>query len=199
MSSIQILAVDDQISSLIALEDILSSINAKILKATSAKEALLIMIRQPIDCILLDISMPEIDGFEFLKTLRNAPAHSQIPVIMITGKVFSENETLKAYKMGAVDFLLKPLDPESVYRKVDFIVRQTRRIKSIDYIEKELNRLEQDITTPLQKLSESVSQLPSEEKISVGEKTTNAISVLHDVIGKVTALQAAWKDVHNDK
>lgn len=187
MNSIQILAVDDQITSLIAIEDILSGINANVIKATSAKEALLIMIKQPIDCILLDVSMPEMDGFEFLKTVRNAPAHSKIPVIMVTGKIFSENETLKAYKFGAVDFLLKPLDPETVYRKVDFIVQQSRRIKSIDYIEKELSRLDEDIITPLKQATEQLSQNPAIQ------------SNLASITDKLKTLQSAWKVARHDK
>ncbi|WP_027856584.1 response regulator [Marinobacterium jannaschii] len=152
MSPIQILAVDDQISSLLALEDVLGTIDAKFIKATSAKEALLIMLNRSVDCVLLDVSMPEMDGFEFLKTLRNAPAHAKIPVIMITGKVFSENETLKAYQYGAVDFLLKPLDPQTVYRKVSFIVQQARRIKSIEKVEQHLNNLGTGVIMPLDAL-----------------------------------------------
>jgi response regulator RpfG family c-di-GMP phosphodiesterase len=82
MEPVQILAVDDQISSLLALDEVLTGINANFIKATSAKEALLIMLKKPIDCVLLDVSMPDMDGFDFLKTLHNAPAHAKIPVLM---------------------------------------------------------------------------------------------------------------------
>jgi response regulator RpfG family c-di-GMP phosphodiesterase len=187
MHSIRILAVDDQISSLIALEDVLSDIDAHIIKATSAKEALLIMLKQSIDCILLDVSMPEMDGFEFLKTLCNAPAHSQIPVIMITGKVFSENETLKAYKLGAVDFLLKPVEPETVYRKVGFIVRQAQRINAVKGIEKQLNSLQKDLIKPLESLiKEDVSNSNQSFKLS-------------EVTQKLKHLHNAWQVLNESK
>jgi response regulator RpfG family c-di-GMP phosphodiesterase len=185
MNSIQILAVDDQISSLVALEDILTGIDAVFIKATSAKEALLIMIRQPIDCILLDVSMPEIDGFEFLKTLSNAPAHAKIPVIMITGKVFSENETLKAYKFGAVDFLLKPLDPETVYRKVSFIVQQARRINAVKAVENQLNVLENDVIKPL------------EDIIDNGDLSSQYVESLSALYQVLSELNVSWQDINN--
>ena len=180
MDPIRILAVDDQISSLIALDDILTDLNARVIKATSAKEALLIMLKQSIDCILLDVSMPEMDGFEFLKTLRDGPAHAKIPVIMISGKIFSENEILKAYKFGAVDFLLKPLDPETVYRKVGFIVQQARRISAFRYLEEEIKGLEKDIIEPLE-------MLLIDEDISAQQK-----KILVAVTEKVKQLHATW-------
>jgi response regulator RpfG family c-di-GMP phosphodiesterase len=187
MSSIRILAVDDQISSLIALEDVLTSIDAQFIKATSAKEALLIMLKQSIDCILLDVSMPEMDGFEFLKTLRNAPNHAAIPVIMITGKIFSENETLKAYKFGAVDFLLKPLEPETVYRKVSFIVQQARRINAVSGVEQQLTSLEKNMLNPL-------------EAMLVDDKTSlEQQARLSEVIQALKHLHTTWKGLSDGK
>jgi len=183
MNPIQILAVDDQISSLIALDDILTGLDAKLIKATSAKEALLIMLKKSIDCILLDVSMPEMDGFEFLRTVRSAPAYSQIPVIMITGKIFSENETLKAYKFGAVDFLLKPLNPETVYRKVCFIVQQARRINAVKGIEKELSGLEKNIIAPLETL------------LKLSEISVQQEQVLSDITKKLQRLHGTWQEL----
>lgn len=187
VSSIKILAVDDQISSLLALEDILSGINASFIKATSAKEALRIMMKESIDCVLLDVSMPEMDGFEFLKTLRNAPAHTKIPVIMITGKIFSENETLRAYKYGAVDFLLKPIEPETVYRKVDFIVQQAMRIKSIEQIESHLKNINVDLIEPIEAL------------ITHKNNTVQQNETLLAVSNKLKKLQTVWMEINNGK
>ncbi|MFK7862176.1 MAG: two-component system response regulator [Granulosicoccus sp.] len=177
--------VDDQISSLLALEDILSGIDARFIKATSAKEALLVLMKNTIDCVLLDVSMPEMDGFEFLQTLRSAPAHVKIPVIMVTGKIFSENETLKAYQYGAVDFLLKPLDRETVYRKVSFIVQQAQRIKSIEHIETHLNRLDKDLVQPLCTLTKDVENEAHRQTLS-------------DIAQTAKDLHSAWKEISND-
>lgn len=148
----KILLVDDQLSSLIAIEQILEGLDTKILKATSGKEALMIMLKESVDCILLDVSMPDMDGFEFLNTLRSAPAHANIPVIMVTGKIFSENESLRAYQHGAVDYLLKPLDSEIVYRKVSFIVRQAERIRAIESMAAIMKNFNSDVLAPLKRL-----------------------------------------------
>ena len=186
MSPVQILAVDDQISSLIALEDVLSDIDANLIKATSAKEALLVLLQKNIDCVLLDVSMPEMDGFEFLKTIRNAPAHAKIPVIMITGKIFSENETLRAYKYGAVDFLLKPLDSETVFRKVDFIVQQARQIKSIQSLKNELDSIDYTILKPLTTLLNIPTLLPEQQNI------------LTESVNQITNLHKLWRETHDE-
>jgi response regulator RpfG family c-di-GMP phosphodiesterase len=153
MQPVNVLLVDDQLSSLMALEDILQSLDANLVKAGSARQALRMMIEHSIDCVLLDVSMPEMDGFEFLQTLQQAPAHKAIPVIMVTGKVFSENETLRAYQYGAVDFLLKPLDTAMVFRKVSFFVNQARRIKSIEAITIHLHGVQANIIEPLQAIA----------------------------------------------
>ncbi len=183
MNNVNILVVDDQISSLIALEEILQDIDAVVMKANSAKEALMIMLKKPIDCVLLDVSMPEMDGFEFLKTIRNAPAHKQIPVIMITGKIFSENETLKAYKFGAVDFLLKPVEAETVYRKVSFIVQQAKRIKSIEHMNSHLCNLDRDITQPLNQLRGRLESEVDQKTVANVLERLNTLSIACKGIG----------------
>jgi DNA-binding response OmpR family regulator len=171
----KILLVDDQLSSLIAIEQLLEELDAKIFKATSAKEALFIMLKESIDCILLDVSMPDMDGFEFLKTLRSAPAHAGIPVIMVTGKIFSENESLRAYQYGAVDYLLKPLDSETVYRKVSFIVQQATRIRAVDGMAKIMKNFNRDVCQPLKKMHSQLQDVTDSHN-TAPEKTDSESS-----------------------
>lgn len=172
---INVLIVDDQLSGLISLDDILSSLSdVEILKASSAKAAMKILLEQDIDCILLDVAMPVMDGFEFLKTLQHAPAHANIPVIMVTGKIFSENETLRAYSYGAVDFLLKPLDSQVVYRKVGFIVAQARRMKFLSSIEGQLNTLRSTVIQPLQTITNSLDKA-QQEPLDMALTTLNSL------------------------
>lgn len=157
LTMVKILIVDDQLSSLISLEEILKGIpDIEILKSNSAKSALKMMIEHNVECILLDVSMPEMDGFEFLNTLQMAPAHANIPVIMVTGKVFSDNEALRAYQCGAVDFLFKPLDPQVVYRKVGFFVTQAKRAKSLSAIQSNLDNPEELVIKPLSEACNSI-------------------------------------------
>lgn len=77
---------------------------------------------------------------------------------MVTGKIFSENETLRAYQYGAVDFLFKPIDAHVVYRKVGFFVNQARRMKRLEQIEKSLNNLNQQVISPLEQLGSTLTE-----------------------------------------
>ncbi|MCX4025747.1 response regulator [Endozoicomonas sp. SM1973] len=188
MQPVNILLVDDQLSSLLVLEDLLASLKVNLLKATSAKDALMMMLDNDISCILLDVSMPEMDGFEFLKTLQAAPTHANIPVIMVTGKIFSENETLRAYQYGAVDFLIKPLDAHVVYRKVSFFVHQALRIKCIESIEHILKNISTDIIKPLKKIT-------TKDHIT----DDGLLSELTQAMTKVEELQQNWSKFQHAK
>ena len=186
MTKTTILLVDDQLSGLIVLEDILASLpDCSLIKATSAKQAMLIMMEQEVDCVLLDVSMPEMDGFDFLMTLHHAPAHANIPVIMVTGKVFSENEKLRAYQNGAVDFLIKPLDSQVVYRKVSFFVQQAKRMKSLTHIEELLNQLPQSVISPLEDI---YHKLEDKEQL-----------LAKNIICHLTNLESYWREMKSNK
>lgn len=185
MQPVNILLVDDQLSSLVALETILEGLKADLHKASSVKQALRVMLERRFDCILLDVSMPEMDGFDFLETLKRAPAHANIPVIMVTGKVFSENETLRAYQYGAVDFLLKPLDSEIVYRKVSFFVQQAQRMRCLEGIEQQIQQMPVDMIEPLQRLHTTLDNEDSSK------------DPIADVLTKLQALQEHWHELRN--
>ena len=101
-----ILVVDDVPVNIEVLAGILSD-DYNVLVATSGAEALEVATQQP-DLILLDIMMPEMDGYEVCRRLKNAPAISGIPVIFVTGMDDAEDE-IKGLSLGAVDYLTKPI------------------------------------------------------------------------------------------
>jgi response regulator RpfG family c-di-GMP phosphodiesterase len=178
---INILLVDDQLSSLLVLQEILKSLRVNIIKANSAKHALRIMLKENIDCILLDVSMPEMDGFDFLKIINDAPSHASIPVIMVTGKIFSDNETIRAYQCGAVDFLLKPLDSEIVYRKVSFFVNHSIELKCVYALRNYMDNLEKDFLLPLREHQNNLSKEQSQD--------------LNGVISGLVEIQGNWQNI----
>ena len=101
-----ILVVDDVPVNIEVLSGILSD-EYNVLVATSGAQALVVATQQP-DMILLDIMMPEMDGYEVCRRLKNAPAISGIPVIFVTGMDDAEDE-IKGLSLGAVDYLTKPI------------------------------------------------------------------------------------------
>lgn len=111
-----ILIVDDQTANLDVLRGILKS-NYKILATTSGKQALKIAQHKQPDLILLDIMMPELDGYQVCKALKDNPSTAKIPVIFITAMIEHENE-FTGLELGAVDYLTKPVNADIVKQRI---------------------------------------------------------------------------------
>lgn len=106
-----ILIVDDNHNNLFTLKSLLSNLeNCIVIEAQSGEQALKQVLTHKIDLILLDIQMPEIDGFQVADMLKSNKDTKEIPIIFLTA-VFKENEFIKkGYKLGATDYLTKPID-----------------------------------------------------------------------------------------
>src|SRR5438270_8876298 len=107
-----ILLVDDRPDKLLALEAILGSLNQNIVQARSGKEALRQLLKENFAVILLDVSMPGMDGFETASLIRQRDSSAHTPIIFITAIGISENHVAKGYSLGAVDYMLTPIIPE---------------------------------------------------------------------------------------
>jgi hypothetical protein len=119
---VNILLVDDHPENLIALEAILDKLGQNLVKANSGEEALRCLLQQDFAAILLDVQMPGMDGFETATLIRQRERSRNTPIIFLTA--FSTNDTLvfKGYALGAVDYLLKPIDPVILTSKVSVFV-----------------------------------------------------------------------------
>nr|WP_320049781.1 HD domain-containing phosphohydrolase [uncultured Desulfuromonas sp.] len=119
---IQILCVDDQPMNLDLLEAFLAGEEFIILKAQNGREALEIIEKDPVDLVLLDVMMPEIDGFEVCRRIKADKNKRMIPVVMITAYADKENRIL-GIEAGAEDFLSKPLDRVEVLARVNMLLK----------------------------------------------------------------------------
>lgn len=130
-AAVNILLVDDHPENLVALEAILSGLGGNLVKATSGEEALRCLLHQDFAVILLDVQMPGMDGFETATLIRTRQRSRQIPIIFLTA--FSSNDSLifKGYSLGAVDYLLKPIDPQILTSKVTVFVDLFRKTAAI--------------------------------------------------------------------
>lgn len=117
-----ILLVDDLEENLLALEALLRRDGLTILKARSGVEALEILLRQEVALALLDVQMPEMDGFELAETLRGAERTRRIPIIFLTAGTADRDRRFRGYEAGAVDFLQKPIDGDILKSKVEVFV-----------------------------------------------------------------------------
>ena len=129
---IAILLVDDRRENLIALTGILTRPEHRLLTASTGKEALRIALRERLAVILLDVVMPDLDGFEVARTLKQLDRTRDIPILFLTAHATDVRQIYRAYDAGAVDYLVKPLDPEVVRKKVGVFVSLARQRQQIE-------------------------------------------------------------------
>lgn len=116
--SAKILLVDDRPDKLLALESLLADMNADVVKASSGREALRLLLKANFALILLDVSMPGMDGFETAALIRQRPKTEHTPIIFITSINTNETHMTKGYSLGAVDYIFTPVVPEVLKAKV---------------------------------------------------------------------------------
>src|ERR1700722_15462663 len=119
---VDILLVDDQAARLLTYESILRDLNHNLVTAHSGAEALEKLMRQDFAVVLLDVSMPDMDGFEAARLIHEHPRFERTPIIFVTGVHMSEFDRLEGYKAGAVDYVAVPIVPEILRSKVAVLV-----------------------------------------------------------------------------
>jgi two-component system, sensor histidine kinase len=140
---INILLVDDKPENLLALESILDNPDLNLIKATSGKEALSYILDYEFALILLDVQMPEMDGFETAELTRGFEKSKHIPIIFVSAINKEQKCVFKGYEAGAVDYLFKPIEPEILKSKVEIFINLYLQNKTI---KKQSFELEQKIT-----------------------------------------------------
>src|SRR5579871_1110854 len=121
----KILLVDDTPENLVSLEATLGGLGEELVLAHSGKEALRYLLNEDFAVILLDVRMPDMDGFETAELIRSRPRSKQTPILFLTG-YRSEEHLFRGYDLGAVDFLFKPIVPEILRSKVAVFVELSR-------------------------------------------------------------------------
>ncbi|MCC5617443.1 response regulator [Nostoc sp. CHAB 5836] len=128
---VNILLVDDKVENLLALEAILEKLGENLVRATSGEEALRCLLHQDFAVILLDVQMPGMDGFETATLIRNRGRSRHTPIIFLTAFSSSDQMLFKGYALGAVDYLLKPLDPNILTSKVTVFVELFKKTEAV--------------------------------------------------------------------
>jgi PAS domain S-box-containing protein len=139
-----VLLVDDRPANLLALEAILQPLGLRLVRANSGEEALKQVLNQDFAVILMDVQMPGLDGFQTAKLIKDRPRSRHIPVIFLTAISKDPAYIFKGYEQGAVDYLLKPFDPQVLRAKVSVFVELWRRGEVIKENEAQLRRVEQE-------------------------------------------------------
>jgi signal transduction histidine kinase len=128
---IQILLVDDHPENLIALEALLRGDGVTVLKARSGAEALELLLGNDVSLALLDVQMPEMDGFELAELMRGTGRTRHVPIFFVTAGARDSGRMFKGYESGAVDFLYKPIDPLVLRSKVGVFLELARQRQAL--------------------------------------------------------------------
>lgn len=127
-----ILIVDDKPENLLVLEGLLESMDCNIMKASSGNEALSMLLDYNFALILLDVQMPEMDGFETAELMRGSERTKFIPIIFVTAISKEQKCIFKGYQSGAVDYLFKPIDPIILQSKVQVFIHMYNQKKIVE-------------------------------------------------------------------
>src|SRR5246127_511944 len=114
---VNILLVDDQPAKLLSYEVILGEIGENLIKATSGREALQHLLKSDIAVVLMDVCMPELDGFQLAALIREHPRFSKTAIIFVSAIHLTDMDRLRGYKLGAVDYVPIPVIPELLRAK----------------------------------------------------------------------------------
>jgi hypothetical protein len=138
---VNILLVDDQPGNLLALESILDGLDLNLVRADSGRAALRALLDREFAVILLDVQMPNLDGFETATLIRERDKSRGTPIIFLTALSRSETHVFRGYELGAVDYIFKPYQPEILRYKVNVFVELFRKTQAITRQAHELARL----------------------------------------------------------
>jgi two-component system, sensor histidine kinase and response regulator len=127
VDKVNILLVDDQPANLVALEAMLQGLGQNLVKAESGREALKWLLTHEFAVILLDVKMPEMDGFETATLIRQRDKSRHTPILFLTAADSTQTQVVRGYAVGAVDYLVKPVVPEFVRSKVAVFVELAKK------------------------------------------------------------------------
>ncbi|HEX7961953.1 MAG TPA: response regulator, partial [Terriglobales bacterium] len=137
---VNILMVDDQPQKLLSYEVILQVLGENLLKATSGKEALEQLLKNEIAVVLMDVSMPDINGFELADMIRQHPRFQKTAIIFISGVHLSDVDRIKGYQRGAVDYISVPVVPEVLRAKVSVFAELHRKTRQLELLNQQLEQ-----------------------------------------------------------
>jgi PAS domain S-box-containing protein len=150
LDTVNILLVDDQPAKLLSYEVMLGGLGENLIKVASAREALEQLLKTDIAVILIDVCMPELDGFDLAKMIREHPRFQRIAIIFISAIHVSETDYLRGYDAGAVDYVPVPVVPEVLRAKVKVFAELYRKTRQLEELNRDLESRVSERTAALE-------------------------------------------------
>jgi len=184
-----LLLIDDKHANLISLKSMLENENREIICCLSASEGLQVLLKEKISLILVDVQMPEMDGYEFVEIIKQHPSTSNIPTIFVTAISDEPKHINKAYELGAIDFLFKPLITEVTRKKVDSFLRiwdYDQELKKVNdqlleknkELEQFANIIAHDLKTPLGNIKSLIEFIEEDHLLELNEGASDLFDMV---------------------
>lgn len=151
---VNILMVDDQLPKLLSYEAILADLNENLIKATSASQALNVLLKTDVAVVLMDVSMPDLDGFELAQVIRQHPRFQKTAIIFISGVHLTDSDRIQGYRSGAVDYISVPIIPDVLRAKVNIFVELHRKTRLLESLNMDLEQRVAERAAELEKSEE---------------------------------------------
>jgi signal transduction histidine kinase len=148
---VNILLVDDQPGKLLSYEAMLSELGENLITASSGREALEILLKNDITIVLMDVSMPEVDGFELAEIIRQHPRYQKTAIIFVSAVHLTDLDRVKGYESGAVDYVSVPVVPELLRAKVRVFAELSRKTRELERLNRELEKRVAERTEELER------------------------------------------------
>ena len=158
VDKVNILLVDDQQAKLLSHEVVLSEIGERLFKASSAREAFECLLKNEVALILIDVCMPDLDGFELAGMIREHPRFQHTAIIFVSAVMNAYPDQLRGYQLGAVDYVPVPVVPELLRAKVKVFVDLYRKTRQLEHFNAELEQRVRERTAALQSFNEELEQ-----------------------------------------
>src|SRR6201999_4380113 len=155
---VNILLVDDQPAKLLSYEVVLRELDDNLIKAQSATEALEILLKNDVAVVLMDVCMPELDGFELAAMIRDPPRFHRTAIIFISALHLTETDYLRGYEMGGVDYVPVPVVPELLRAKVKVFAELYRKTRQLETLNAKLESRVRERTAELESTAQRLIQ-----------------------------------------
>jgi PAS domain S-box-containing protein len=190
---VNILLVDDQPAKLLSYEVILGGLNENLLKANSASEALGILLKTDVAVVLIDVCMPELDGFQLAEMIREHPRFEKTSLIFISAIQVTDLDRIRGYQSGAVDYVPVPVIPEILRAKVRIFAELYRKNRQLEELASEL---EQRVAQRTNDLEQSAAQLrDSEERLRQALSAANMGTWRRNLTTQVSMRDASFNAI----
>jgi PAS domain S-box-containing protein len=178
---VNILMVDDQPAKLLSYEVMLGALGENLIKVTSAKAALEVLLKTDVAVVLMDVSMPELDGFQLAAMIRQHPRFQRTAIIFVSAVHLTDLDQLKGYEHGAVDYISVPVVPELLRAKVRVFAELHRKTRQLETLNRELEQRVLERTEELAGKAELLLQL-NMELVGKNQELDAIVSTAPDVI-----------------